>query len=472
MRSPDSTRLERWPSLSALDGPVCLYQLNGRREQRRLVGHTFGALSVAFHSQLPRLATYSDDHSVILLDAETAHPLHRWTAHANYVTGLAFSPDGSMIASSCGRDHRTGLDFSIRRWDAGNGTPRYRLPGNTTGVRALAFDPTSRRLASGDDDGNAHDQSIQSLALSPEGLLLATGGTDRLVVLRDPETFEALLTFPAWTGAVDDLGFDASGRWLALVGSDAEVGIWDLKMLHDELAAVGLAWDQPAPAVVSTEDLGPFIKRIATLPAGEQVEQVGKELKKRNPDYDGMLTSTIEKDAVIGLTFTTDHSTDISPVRALTRLRKLVFLGSDGRTGSLADLSPLKGMPLTFLDLSENGGIKDLTPLKGIPLKTLDLGGTAVTDLTPLMVMPLERLYMWGGFRGSDLTPVKGMPLDELNIKGTFVIDLSVLQDLPLKILNCDVQLPRRRQGSQSDQDAGNDQWRGTDGILGPEREK
>jgi hypothetical protein len=46
---------------------------------------------------------------------------------------------------------------------------------------------------------------------------------------------------------VKDLAFDASGRWLAYVGADSDVDLWDLKMVHDELAALGLAWDQAPP---------------------------------------------------------------------------------------------------------------------------------------------------------------------------------------------------------------------------------
>jgi tetratricopeptide (TPR) repeat protein len=105
------------------------------------------------------------------------------------------------------------------------------------------------------DKGQGHADAIASLALSPDGMLLATAGKDRRVMLRDAVTFKALLTFPDWTAPLQDVAFDAAGRWLAYGGVDSEIGLWDLRLVHDELAAVGLAWDQSASQVAATETL-------------------------------------------------------------------------------------------------------------------------------------------------------------------------------------------------------------------------
>jgi hypothetical protein len=71
-------------------------------------------------------------------------------------------------------------------------------------------------------------------------------------VLRDPLSFEPLLSFPEWNGSVRDMAFDASSRRLAIVGSDPDVELWDLAALSDGLTGVGLPWDRPSPAAVST----------------------------------------------------------------------------------------------------------------------------------------------------------------------------------------------------------------------------
>ena len=55
-----------------------------------------------------------------------------------------------------------------------------------------------------------------------------------------------------------------------------------------------------------------------------------------------------------------------------------------------SDLTPLKGMPLTILNLIRCSDVHDLTPLKGMPLTILQLQETQVTDLTPLKGMKIS----------------------------------------------------------------------------------
>jgi formylglycine-generating enzyme required for sulfatase activity/WD40 repeat protein/tetratricopeptide (TPR) repeat protein/tRNA A-37 threonylcarbamoyl transferase component Bud32 len=197
-------------------------------------------------------------------------------------------------------------------------------------------------------------------------------------------------------------------------------------------------------------------RRIAALPAAQQVEEVKSELMKRNPGFDGKLTPEFADNAVTGLKFATDHIVDISPVRALTRLQSLDMQGVN--KASLVDLSPLKGMKLTTLFLDFNP-VQDLSPLQGMRLKELDLHGTRVQDLTPLSGMPLEKLMLWA-WPGTDLTPLKGMAslkwlncggggrlrdlsplagssLEHLCVNSTEVSDLGPLKSVPLKYLEC-----------------------------------
>ena len=70
------------------------------------------------------------------------------------------------------------------------------------------------------------------------------------------------------------------------------------------------------------------------MPADKQVEAVAAKLKELNPGFDGKVTHKIEGGVVTELEFLTDNVTDISPVRALTGLRKLNCSGTPGQEGT------------------------------------------------------------------------------------------------------------------------------------------
>ena len=202
-----------------------------------------------------RIASGDSSGTVLLFDVESGRILRREKVGDSAVRSLVFRDEG--------RELLVGLrQGTVALFDLEESRPprRIELP---DGCWRLAVDSRRNRAVVGDDQGavlalslpdltvvhrlaKAHQGAVEALALTPDGRLLATGGGDRRVVLRDAQTFEAILAFPAWTALVEDLGFDASGRWLAYLGADVDVNLWDLKMVHDELAAIGLAWDQAA----------------------------------------------------------------------------------------------------------------------------------------------------------------------------------------------------------------------------------
>jgi serine/threonine protein kinase/Leucine-rich repeat (LRR) protein len=236
--------------------------------------------------------------------------------------------------------------------------------------------------------------------------------------------------------------------WL---GAEPLRSIKTLTTVNDRPAAT--FWKE---AAAEAEDFAKFQKMVAVLTSEGQRNAVANRLKERNPGFDGKVTAKVEDGVVTELQLVTDHVTDISPVRALTGLRMLQCNGSSGGKRQLADLSPLKGMPLTSLnchytrvsDLSPLKDMKltslycpdtpvsDLSPLKGMPLTVLDCHYTRVSDLAPLKGMPLTVLSCWF-IPVSDLSPLTGMPLTHLDCRGIGVSDLSPLKGMPLTFLHC-----------------------------------
>lgn len=180
-----------------------------------------------------------------------------------------------------------------------------------------------------------------------------------------------------------------------------------------------------------------WLRSVSSMSGVEQVVAVGNRLKELNPGFGGQVKSTMEFGTLVRLEFVTDEVTNISPLRALTKLRTLVCMGSGGeQPGRLEDLSPLRGLSLTSLHCGRTR-VADLTPLKGMPLETLDCSDSQVRDLSPLAEMPLRHLGVHST-RVTDLSPLKELPLISLNCSNTTVTDFSPLKNVRLEALICD----------------------------------
>src|SRR5262249_43247494 len=149
--------------------------------------------------------------------------------------------------------------------------------------------------------------------------------------------------------------------------------------------------DASSPEAKTPPAIAPFtdadVKRITALPADQQVEEVRKELKHRNPGFDGKIEHKLEDGVVTEFKIVTDQVTAIAPIRVWSALRRLDCSGTytDKPNGLLADLTPLKGMKLAslrHLDLSEtkvtDAGMLYLKDCKDLTF--LQLGRTKVTD--------------------------------------------------------------------------------------------
>src|SRR5205823_5312759 len=107
-----------------------------------------------------------------------------------------------------------------------------------------------------------------------------------------------------------------------------------------------------------------WCKEVAALAPEAQEKAVAAELKERNPGFDGVVTSAIDKGVLTSLQFQADKVVDLAPVRALAGLKSLSCAGSGKGRGLLADLWPLKGMSLVSLNLDHTRVI-NLNPLRG-----------------------------------------------------------------------------------------------------------
>jgi WD40 repeat protein len=186
--------------------------------------------------------------------------LGRLTLHGHTagVLSLAFSPDGSRIASGAGSFDHPGSDEDgeLILWNAANGREVRRLPGLKGAVRGLAFSPDGKSLASANEFENPNRGGCLTLwdlatgrvfydrpesetsplcaAFSPDGKTLAVGsggfndrGITGHVTLRNAATGEELFRLPGQPGGVKSVAFSPDGKKLA-AASAGLIELWDL----------------------------------------------------------------------------------------------------------------------------------------------------------------------------------------------------------------------------------------------------
>lgn len=208
-------------------------------------------------------------------------------------------------------------------------------------------------------------------------------------------------------------------------------------------AYLGLATDADFDDKVAAEDLLDLCKD--TLKSGSSDATAGRfaAVLFRQKAY--VLSADMEKRADRLLDIYRAKLAAVWPGKGID---KQLQLTKDGRLSldlfnwANSDLTPLLGIPLTSLNLSNCKKLCDLSPLKGMPLVSLDISACEnVTDLSPLQGMPLTSLQLGGCTQIKDLAAIRGMSLASLNIAFCEAItDISVLRGMPLTSLrlgNC-----------------------------------
>ncbi|MCY3553269.1 MAG: cohesin domain-containing protein [Candidatus Poribacteria bacterium] len=224
------------------DGTIMLSDPHSGQHRHTFIGHSGKVNALAFSPDGSTLASGGGERwgQVKLWDTRTWEHLHTLTGHKGAVLSVAFSPDSSMIASGAADSETTQLwnvSKQIRLWNVRTGKHLHTLRTSKTGYAySVAFSPDGMTLASGGsgntiqlwdvrtgrllqtllNKNNSFDNNrIYSVAFSPDGSTLASGDRDYMIRLWNPRSGEFLRTLKAHKNPVISIVYSPDGNTLA-----------------------------------------------------------------------------------------------------------------------------------------------------------------------------------------------------------------------------------------------------------------
>lgn len=269
--SPDSRTVAGGTS----DHKVILWDVASGVREATLLGHTHSITSIAFSPDGAILASGSWDKTVRLWDAETGAHKRTLTAHTESISNVRFSRDGrTFVSSSFNEDkvilwdvgtwqQKAALDTDINcfalsadsstlatgswrgelnLWDVANGTHKAEFLGHLSNIASIAFSPDGKTLASGGDDKlylwdiasgarklsiTGHTDGVYSIAFSPDSKTLASGSSEQIRLWDIATSTHTATLFVGDWATNASLAFSPDGKTLASE-SGSEIHLWDV----------------------------------------------------------------------------------------------------------------------------------------------------------------------------------------------------------------------------------------------------
>jgi serine/threonine protein kinase len=180
------------PSLAAATAATAPASSIVLQPSKTLRGHAGGVISLAYSPNGKVLASGSQDKTILLWDTATWKASEAIKGHSGDVFCVAFSPDGRKLASvTSERD-----SCAVRLWEVETAKSAGTISAPWPGLYAVAWLSDGRTVVTGGWDNelsfwdvstgvrlrvksNVCQRFVRALSVSPDGKMIATGGTGR-----------------------------------------------------------------------------------------------------------------------------------------------------------------------------------------------------------------------------------------------------------------------------------------------------
>lgn len=213
---------------------IVLWDVATRERKKYLRGHTDRVNSIVFSPDGKTVASTGVDRQIIIWDRETGTQKSKYNGHLDDVTCLVFSPDGTTLASGDRWGQIVIKDLSLN--DHSNIRTEISL------LEDIAFSPDGKSLAIASDDGIhlcdantskitaafiGHTMRVKSVAFSPHGGTIVSGGWDRTVRVWNSRGGQLNLITTNFIESVVSVAFSPDGNTLATTGAKHSVRLWN-----------------------------------------------------------------------------------------------------------------------------------------------------------------------------------------------------------------------------------------------------
>ncbi len=210
-------------------------------------GHVGSVTALAWSPDGTSIASGADDHTIRIWSPQTGTDVYVFRGSSGSIPAVTWASDSKRIASAIAGPSTSGgapaPGNTVQVWYAFTGELIYSYHGHTSGITNVAWAPRGERIASSSTDYtvqiwdattgqkpliyHAYPWYEWTIAWSPDTTWIASGGPDHLIQQWAAATANPAFTYQGHTGAIEAIAWSPDGSKIASGSDDHTVRIWN-----------------------------------------------------------------------------------------------------------------------------------------------------------------------------------------------------------------------------------------------------